>query len=178
MPDKTFLDSVGRYFDAAAVHTRSARRPPQADQDLQLRLSDLLPREDRRRGEGHRGLPRPAQSPPAAPPREVSATLTTLTRRRSWPLATLMSYKCAHRRRTLRRGPRAACASIPWEYSEADLEKITRRYTTELIRRKFIGPGHRRARPPTTGTGPREMAWIYDTLPQLPPRRHQRGGAA
>ncbi len=156
----SFLESVSRNFDKAAAHTNLPKgllaQIKACNSVYQMRFpvkigKEYLVVEAYRVQHSHHRMPTKGgiRYSQKVNQEEVMA------------LASLMTYKCAIVDVPFG-GAKGGVKISPREYTEGQLQAITRRYTAELIRKNFIGPGID-VPAPDYGTGSREMAWILDT---------------
>lgn len=161
----SFSEQVNRYFDLAAVHTKH-------DPSLLIQIRECnfvgrfafpIERDNGkievikawRAQHSHHKMPTKGgiRFAPDVCEDEVIA------------LASLMTYKCAIVNVPFG-GAKGGVSIDRKQYSSGELERITRRFTFELNRKSFIGPGID-VPAPDFGTGPTEMGWIADTYQSL-----------
>ncbi len=160
-----FLSQVNRMFDGAAGHTNLSTgvlRQIQACDNI-VRFEFPIKRDDGSI-EVIRGY-RAEHSHHKKPTKGGIRYAPSVNVDEVMALAALMSYKCAIVDVPFGGAKGGVCIDTR-EYSESELERITRRYTFELIRKNFIGAGLD-VPAPDYGTGEREMAWIMDTYNQM-----------
>lgn len=83
-------------------------------------------------------------------------------------LAALMTYKCALVGLPFG-GSKGGLRIDPKQWDDHELEKITRRFTQELVRHDFLSPS-RNVPAPDVGTSEMTMAWIADEYRRWAPR--------
>jgi glutamate dehydrogenase (NAD(P)+) len=162
----SFSEQVNRYFDAAAALTD---HHPQLLQQIKAcnfvcRFAFPIERDDKKSIEVIHAW-RAEHSNHKLPTKGGIRFSLDVNEDEVVALASLMTYKCAIVNVPFG-GAKGGVKIDRKNYSSSELESITRRYTFELYRKNFIGPGID-VPAPDFGTGPIEMSWMADTYQSL-----------
>ena len=165
MPHVKFFDQVNRMFDRAAPHTK---QPEGLLNQIKMCNSVYQMEFPLKRDDGSIEVIqawRAEHSQHKLPVKGGIRYAMSVTEDEVQALAALMTYKCAVVDVPFG-GAKGGIRIDRGEYSQHELERITRRYTYELTRKNFIGPGLD-VPAPDYGTSGQEMAWILDTYNSL-----------